>query len=506
MSEDIELLRLRARAKQKQEQEAAQEDKGVLDYAGDALQGGLSALDYAGGFGRTAAQQVGDLMTGEDNAQWSDAVRGDAQGMSDYMEKAGVLSDSPISRNIIGFVGDVALDPLTYLSGGLSAISKGKSAGKAAKALGALKLADNVGPAKGLMQAGATGAAAVEAAPRLTKLGKIINYAANPLEAAIAPFVSNKAYGKAFQKVDTRIANKFPGVNDEKTYAKLAQENNFSGNAGDFVDFMEQNTGRVGAEIGKTVDEVAKKGGTINAKTALGMMEDGSLREGSLLDKINKLKESFITRDEAGNILHADPEDLKLIESLQTKALSFAAKTAELAQKRGDLDPKMGIKLAQEWRQRLANTIYNTGALPATEKQQLLRSFERSLSDGVEQAVEGSLSPTALNKFKADKKLYRMGTEDPMKILRQWGGEVKEMRGVVDPSEVDFTLGGMALHSPGAAAGLAAKMIGRAGKSTTGLTFVGKKANQLQKTKGMGDSVLRTAIQEALNNRNGEEE
>lgn len=113
-----------------------------------ALDYGLRALDYAGGLTRTAAGEAadmfidGDLVTGED---WKKAGVGKATSTSEMMERAGVeegnrynlmpemripMTDITLgqgdssARDILGFLGDVALDPLTWASLGTSAAAK----------------------------------------------------------------------------------------------------------------------------------------------------------------------------------------------------------------------------------------------------------------------------------------------------------------------------------------------------------------------------------------------
>lgn len=128
-----------------------------------AAQKGLSFLDYLGGFARTGVADVvggaagkSDVVTGEDYAK---AREGEAPSTSEYLARAGVgeggkLSDlipgayaepgwpewggfkpekggmlDPSLRGAGGFAGDIALDPLTYLSfGGSGLLRKGLEA------------------------------------------------------------------------------------------------------------------------------------------------------------------------------------------------------------------------------------------------------------------------------------------------------------------------------------------------------------------------------------------
>lgn len=130
----------------------------ALDYAGrglDALGGaarysaaGLAQIPYYMSTGKTLTKE-GDL---------SRVLHGQAPNTAEYMDRAGIgkghsLSDllsgaysdtgngiklqkggafDPTVRGAVGFAGDVALDPLTYLSGGLSAAAKGAAEGSLA--------------------------------------------------------------------------------------------------------------------------------------------------------------------------------------------------------------------------------------------------------------------------------------------------------------------------------------------------------------------------------------
>jgi hypothetical protein len=153
----LELKRKMAMAQQPAQPQAqpAAEEPGVL---GTALDYGMRALDYAGGLTRTAAAAPFGVVQGEDVMA---ALKGKAPSTSEYLEEAGVgagasLSDiapslysetgqglalekggmfDPTQRGLLGFVGDVALDPATYLSGGLSAAAKAGKLGKVGRAV-----------------------------------------------------------------------------------------------------------------------------------------------------------------------------------------------------------------------------------------------------------------------------------------------------------------------------------------------------------------------------------
>ncbi len=146
-------------------------------------------LDYAGGVTRAVAANAADAVNpGKEFATSDDivnALKANPPSTADYLERAGVpagysMSDAlsglysktgdglalkkggmldPTARGAAGFVGDVALDPLTYLSGGLSAAAKGGLEGSRLAKAGqvALKTANAVvNPLDALVPAGKT--------------------------------------------------------------------------------------------------------------------------------------------------------------------------------------------------------------------------------------------------------------------------------------------------------------------------------------------------------------
>lgn len=107
-----------------------------------ALDYGLRALDYTGGLTRTAAAELADSVPQSNEAvtseDWMKALRGKAPSSAEYMERMGVPEGARVDlnpfaegdssvRDIGGFVGDVALDPLNYLTLGGSAAAKAGS-------------------------------------------------------------------------------------------------------------------------------------------------------------------------------------------------------------------------------------------------------------------------------------------------------------------------------------------------------------------------------------------
>lgn len=120
-------------------------------FAGDALDYGLRALDYGAGATRTAAASVagginyaagGDFPVSKDDL--INTLKGKAPSTKQYAQNMGVPEGAQLNVPLVGpvsvldaagFVGDVALDPLTYLTGGASAVAKEAAEKAAAKQL-----------------------------------------------------------------------------------------------------------------------------------------------------------------------------------------------------------------------------------------------------------------------------------------------------------------------------------------------------------------------------------
>lgn len=143
--EESEARDLLSGLKAKQESKPQVEEPGLgmqaLDYGG-------RALDYAGGLARTTAGQVADTFTEDNNitsTDFMDALKGKAPSTEEMMGRFDIPEGSSVNlpfigqtsvRDVAGFAGDVALDPLTYLSlGALPALKYGGKAAKAATAL-----------------------------------------------------------------------------------------------------------------------------------------------------------------------------------------------------------------------------------------------------------------------------------------------------------------------------------------------------------------------------------
>lgn len=126
---------------------AEQPQQEPQSFGSRAFDYGMRALDYAGGASRYAAAGLANvpyaMATGKSFVKPEDlgkVLSGQAPSTAEYMERAGVpegarINLSPMEgdtsvRDIGGFVGDIALDPLTYMTMGGSAAKSGV-AGKA---------------------------------------------------------------------------------------------------------------------------------------------------------------------------------------------------------------------------------------------------------------------------------------------------------------------------------------------------------------------------------------
>jgi hypothetical protein len=264
MAEDIELLKLRAMAKSKAAQAADSEQANAPEpsfksKAADVALTGLQAVGVPGGIVRSGIANAAGLSRPEDTlmnapttseymdragvpegAKVSDFVGGYAEpGKGRFLrpEKGGMLD--PSVRGVAGFAGDVALDPLTYLSGGLSAAAK---TGKAQKLLQLLKLQEQSGALSGV--------------------GKAANVVLNPTE-LYAKGSAVRNYGKAFNYIDKQ----FP--ENPQTVAELMRQQGYVGTASGAAEKIADLSKKTGIDIGNILDEATKKGATVDMNTAL---------------------------------------------------------------------------------------------------------------------------------------------------------------------------------------------------------------------------------------------
>jgi hypothetical protein len=264
MAEDIELLKLRAMAKSKAAQAADSEQANAPEpsfksKAADVALTGLQAVGVPGGAVRSGIASIVGLSRPEDTlmnapttseymdragvpegAKVSDYVGGYAEpGKGRFLrpEKGGMLD--PSVRGVAGFAGDVALDPLTYLSGGLSAAAK---TGNASKLLQLLKLQEQSGALSGV--------------------GKAANVALNPTE-LYAKGSAVRNYAKAFNPVDKMFPDK------PQSTAEVLRKAGFVGNANEAAAKLAEINAEQGRGIGSTLKQAAQEGATTDVPESL---------------------------------------------------------------------------------------------------------------------------------------------------------------------------------------------------------------------------------------------
>lgn len=246
------------------------------------LTGAGKALDYAGGISRAALANAIDTVTpgksfasGKDMLQALQANPFDskakgAPSTAEYLERAGVpagasLSDDfpflfsktgdglplqkggwadPTIRGAAGFVGDVAIDPLTYLTLGASAAAKSaKAADIAAK--------------KGIAQAAPSMASKI----LTSKAGKAV---ARPLD-AMGEYFGKKIYKSGLKGVDNE-ALKY----GKEPVSDLLMEEGIAGSAKSIQGQMDTLGERLLQERQAVLREASKAGGTVSMKEAMG--------------------------------------------------------------------------------------------------------------------------------------------------------------------------------------------------------------------------------------------
>lgn len=252
------------------------EGHGVMQMAGTAMNGVGRVMDYLGGNVRNAVAQGADLkdllrakLEGREPAPITKegdtirALKGDAPRSADYMERMGIPSGAsasdllpmnysaegkgfslkkggpldPSVRGVAGFVGDQLLDPLTYLSGGLSAVAKGGDTA----ALKALLLANDSG---------------------LNKGGKVLNAVLNPVE-SLSRSGSTSAYNKAFERAQAKVGE------TPESLASVAQKTGFYGSPQSAAEHFQGIKDTSGKGVGDTLSEAAKGGAVVDSEEAL---------------------------------------------------------------------------------------------------------------------------------------------------------------------------------------------------------------------------------------------
>lgn len=285
---------------------APAEEPGMLKKAGlAALDYGGRALDYAGGLARTGvASQIDDVrsLVGKDRLLKEDdlwnALKGKALPTSEYLERTGVpagysmsdalsgaYSDSgdewlklkkggwadPTMRGAAGFVGDVALDPLTYLTLGTGAAAKTalKSGAKAAATSGAEALVKAGGAIsrEGISEAGQ--AALKAAAPTFREtvtqgLKKTGDKALRPLE-NFSEYFGTGIYKSGLKRIDQEAAKY-----GKEPVSDVLMEAGITGNARQIYDKMDDLGEQILKERQALLKDSTKAGAEVSMQEAMG--------------------------------------------------------------------------------------------------------------------------------------------------------------------------------------------------------------------------------------------
>ena len=188
-----------------------------------ALDMGMRALDYTAGLGRVSAAGLSELVSlGESGVTRSDdimrALKGEAPTTEEYLERSGM--EEGALRTGLGFVGDVALDPATYLSGGTAAAAKIPRLAKVLTAADKLTEIPLKGIAKGYK--GLTRGIAPQAASAISGVDEsaLKSYLKNPKAAQLVSeqgeeSVANEKLFNAWDKVQDSKAFLGKRINEE---------------------------------------------------------------------------------------------------------------------------------------------------------------------------------------------------------------------------------------------------------------------------------------------------
>lgn len=317
-----------------------------------ALDYGLRALDYTGGIARTAAGEVadafvpGDIVTSED---WKKAAKGQAPGTAELMDRAGVpegshynlMPEIPIpftdvtlgkgdssARDIGGFVGDVALDPLTYASLGTSAAAK---------------------------KAGTT----------------VAKEALNPL-GRLSEALGKMSYKSGMKKIDQEVAKY-----GKEPVSDILLKNRVSGSAQTISNKMDEIAQGLKASRDKILARATESGAQVDMRKAMQGAQE----------MVDKLKAT------------ADPDQLKLIETMEKNIKLYADTAAEpgrLGSQMEPLAPKPGPNPEQvsQWKSNTYNKIGDAGYNELKQTpvgKQFEKAKARGMKEGVEDAVGQSL-------------------------------------------------------------------------------------------------------------------
>jgi hypothetical protein len=491
--------------------QAPQSQTPIKDAALGTLGVVAKGLGYAGGLARTGALE----MTGQaEDGDAARALKGNAVTTAEYLQRKGVpegakLSDvvpgyaepgngnwlrpqkggmlDPSARGAAGFVGDVALDPLTYLSGGLSAAAKEGAESTLLKKL-LLQNADN----------------------SLSTAGKVANVAANPIESMSRSGATN-AYAKAFEKVDSKFPDK------PQSLAQIAQATGFKGDAAAYSDHIMQINNKAGVAIGDTLKEAAAKGASVDLDTVLQPALDAAKKyramgtpEASVLadqieSRVKMLQDSHVQT--AINKTAAVPgvpaqyehemySGQKLVPGTGTPGTPELTTTTRLGS-------TLPVDQANAVKSELNSyTNFNPSDTEAVANRGR-KAVAGALSGGIKESV-GNTDQELLDRLLKQNDLYSSTSPQVQKKLEQFSNQAPQQRGAFGGSQVDGILsgvagGGVLAGNPMAALPLAGKKAAQALQSVQGLTTKGYYLNKVGAgSNGMTDAITREALDEMM--------
>jgi hypothetical protein len=433
-------------------------------------------LDYAGGLTRTAAAK----MTGTyQEGDLGKALEGHAPSTADLMQRGGwdnsepVLPEAlrskyfdPTVRDTAGFVGDVALDPLTYLSGGLSAVAK---KGTSSQLLKKLMIANE----RGLMGA-----------------GKVMNAAVNPVE-TLARSRSTKNYAKAFKEVDKEFSN-------PESIGSILHGENFVGSGEDATKVVGKLNSQAGDEIGAVLKEAAQKGAKVDLDQAFPGAQEyvkqlrqyGSPEASQLADqiegRIKGLSDNYAQYDE--------------VVTPATEGHYPGMGTPEKVTKTR-IGSKAPVDVANEEKAFINNMIKSSGFAQGDEAA-LATQARKAVSGDLADSIKGSVKSAdeeLYNRLTKANDRYRSTNGDVQERLQSVANQVKNTRGPLGITKVDAMLASFGLMGGGASGGasfapLAIKKSADALQSIEGRTARGRLNKSIGNSKGVIDAAARQAL------------
>lgn len=348
--------------------------------------------------------------------------------------------------DVADFALTVGTDPLTYLSGGLSAVAK-------------------EGAAKGALPALARGVGLANEAG-LNKAGRVANAVLNPIE-GLQRARSRGLYQKAFEEVDRFAKQEGKAI----APSKILQDAKFSGGMTEAAEKLAEVNKQTGERIGSILDEASQKGATVPLMDAMQ----------PAMDFASELRKK------------ATPEAAALAKEIDDRILYAWQKTG------GDMSAKEATELKSFVNQLIKDSGYAQGT-EASLSTKAKKAISSDLAQGVEEAVK-KVDPNLHKELLEANKLY--GSTSPLVTdkVTQIGNRVAERRGPLDLTAVDLMLlgagaGGAALNGQEPAGGAFGALLLKKGitglTSTSGRTLRGKMADSIGRgSRGVLDSAAR---------------